>query len=65
MSYRETDIIREGARHIIIRRAIGRYEVLRHAATHSIVCAWSTFPNDDARALNYALREFDRREAAQ
>lgn len=63
MAYRETDIVREGARHFIIRRAVGRYEVLRHAGTHSIVCGRISFPGDDAKALTYANRDFDRREA--
>lgn len=63
MSYRETDIIREGERHTIIRRAVGRYELLRHGLTHATVCGWFTFPDNDATALAYANREFDRREA--
>lgn len=63
MTYRETDIVREGVRHTIIRRSVGRYELLRHGATHSIVCGWFTFSNDDAKALAYANREFERREA--
>jgi len=65
MPYRESDIVREGERYTIIRRAVGRYELLRHELTHSVVCGWFTFPKDDARALAYANREFERKESAR
>lgn len=62
MAYLETDIIREGMSHTIIRKGKGRFELLKHGATHATVCGWFTFPNDSAKALAYANREFDKRE---
>jgi hypothetical protein len=62
MTYHEADIMHEDGSYWILRVPTG-LEVYRAGATHSTRCAQIGFASEPARAMEYALREIERRKA--
>lgn len=62
MELNEKNIIREGKAHYIRKKGKGYYEVLKNGITRSTVVATIHYSNDEKKALEIAISEFNNRE---
>jgi len=63
VSYREADIMHEDGNYWVLKVKTG-LEVYRAGVTHSTRVAQIGWPDDEPKAMGYALREIERRKAA-
>ena len=55
-------IVYENGQHWVKKLSTGRYEIYRNDLTRAVRRGWVSYPNDDAKALQRAIADCDRRE---